>query len=55
MNSPIPVEVNEHVQREIARFTGPERSFFLESYRRSGRYRPMVVEEAARGRDCRRS
>jgi membrane-bound lytic murein transglycosylase D len=39
------VELNEHVQREIARFTGPERDFFLESYRRAGRYRPMIVRK----------
>jgi membrane-bound lytic murein transglycosylase D len=45
LNSPIPVEINDHVQREIARFTGPERNFFLESYRRSGRYRPMIVRK----------
>lgn len=41
--SPIPVELNDHVQREIARFTGPERRFFVEAYQRSGRYRPMIV------------
>jgi membrane-bound lytic murein transglycosylase D len=45
LNSPIPVEINEYVQREIARFTGRERSFFIESYRRSGRYRPMIVKK----------
>jgi membrane-bound lytic murein transglycosylase D len=45
LNSPVPVEINEHVQREIARFTGPERSFFIDSYRRSGRYRPMIVRK----------
>lgn len=43
LDSPIPVEINEHVKREIARFTGAERRFFVESYRRSGRYRPMIV------------
>lgn len=43
LNSPIPVEINDYVEREIARFTGPERGFFLDSYRRSGRYRPMIV------------
>jgi membrane-bound lytic murein transglycosylase D len=42
-SSPIPVEVNAHIEREIARFQGPERKFFLESYRRSGQYRPMIV------------
>ncbi|GAB4387464.1 MAG: hypothetical protein Kow0025_01190 [Thermodesulfovibrionales bacterium] len=40
----IPLTLNDHVQAEIARFTGPEKSFFLESYRRSGRYRDMIVE-----------
>jgi membrane-bound lytic murein transglycosylase D len=39
------VEINDYVQREIARFTGPERAFFLESYRRSGRFRPMIVKK----------
>jgi len=43
LGSPIPVETNAHVEREIARFRGPEREFFLESYRRSGQYRPMIV------------
>jgi membrane-bound lytic murein transglycosylase D len=45
LNSPIPIEINEYVQREIARFTGPEKRFFLESYRRSGLYRPMIVRK----------
>jgi membrane-bound lytic murein transglycosylase D len=45
LNSAIPLEINEHVKREIARFTGPERSFFIDSYRRSGRYRPMIVRK----------
>jgi membrane-bound lytic murein transglycosylase D len=45
LNSPIPLEINAYVEREIARFTGPERQFFLESYRRAGRYRPMIVRK----------
>jgi membrane-bound lytic murein transglycosylase D len=45
LSSSIPVEINQHVEREIARFTGPERQFFLASYRRSGRYRPMIVRK----------
>jgi membrane-bound lytic murein transglycosylase D len=45
LSSSIPLEINEHVKREIASFTGRERSFFLESYRRSGRYRPMIVQK----------
>lgn len=43
LSSPIPVEVNAHVERELARFRGPERRFFLESYRRAGLHRPMIV------------
>ena len=41
----IPRVVNDDVAREIANFRGPEREFFLESYRRSGLYRPMIVEQ----------
>ena len=40
----IPREINRNVQREIDLFTkGIERSFFIESYRRSGKYRPMIL------------
>ena len=41
--SPIPLDINEHIEREIKGFQGAERTFFLESYRRSGQYRPMIV------------
>ena len=41
----IPLEINDHVQREIASFSGPERQFFLESFARSGQFRPMILEE----------
>ena len=41
----IPIFLNDHVRREIKRFTGAERSFFKSSYRRSGMYRPMIVRE----------
>ena len=34
---------NEHVRREIASFTGYERAAFLEAYRRSGLFRPMIL------------
>ena len=44
-HEPIPIVLNEHVRREIKRFTGVERSFFKASYKRSGRYRPMIVRE----------
>ena len=39
----IPLIVNKHVQDEIDSFTtGSERDFFLEAYRRSGKYRPGI-------------
>jgi len=41
----IPRVVNGEVEREIASFKGRERDFFLEAYRRSGHYRPMIVEK----------
>jgi len=41
----IPVVINRHVQAEIDLFTkGRERSFFIEAYKRSGRYRDQIVE-----------
>lgn len=40
----IPLVLNNHVQAEIKLFTsGKERYFFIESYRRSGRYRYQIV------------
>lgn len=41
----IPLVMNTEVDREIKSFQGRERRFFLESYKRSGRYRPMILEE----------
>ena len=42
----IPVVINKYVQAEIDHFTrGGERNFFIESYKRSGRYRPQIVAE----------
>ncbi|MFP4476825.1 MAG: LysM peptidoglycan-binding domain-containing protein [Desulfatibacillaceae bacterium] len=41
----IPLVMNEHVKAELKRFTGPEKRFFIESYRRSGLYRPYIVEQ----------
>ena len=42
----IPVEINDYVQREIDHFTtGTARQFFINSYKRSGRYRPYIVQE----------
>jgi membrane-bound lytic murein transglycosylase D len=42
----IPRELNANIQREINLFTrGPEKKFFIASYQRSGRYRPMILEK----------
>ena len=43
--SEIPLIMNEDVERAIKRFQGPELTFFLSSYDRSGRYRPMILEQ----------
>jgi membrane-bound lytic murein transglycosylase D len=34
----IPLTMNEHVEKEIKRFQGNERKFFIEAYKRSGKY-----------------
>jgi membrane-bound lytic murein transglycosylase D len=39
----LPIVDNQHVQREIQSLTGAERQQFLEGYRRSGLYRPMIL------------
>lgn len=41
----IPRVLNDDVRREIESFQGPERTFFLDSYRRSGLYRPMIIAQ----------
>ncbi|MBW1990107.1 MAG: LysM peptidoglycan-binding domain-containing protein [Deltaproteobacteria bacterium] len=41
----IPLVENDYVKKELERFTGPEKYFFLNSYRRSGRYRPLIARE----------
>jgi membrane-bound lytic murein transglycosylase D len=43
----MPAVDNEHVQREIRSMTTTEKKEFLEGYRRSGRYRPMILERLA--------
>jgi len=43
----MPAVDNEHVQREIQSLTTVEKEEFLAGYRRSGRYRPMIVERLA--------
>jgi len=41
----MPLAMNQYVAREIKRFQTKERSFFIKSYRLSGRYRPYIVEQ----------
>lgn len=41
----IPVEINDYVQKEIEHLTGSARQFFINSYKRSGRYRPYITSE----------
>ncbi len=42
----IPIVINKYVKREIKLFTtGGERRFFIQSYKRSGKYRPKIVKE----------
>jgi membrane-bound lytic murein transglycosylase D len=44
----LPVVENQHVQRELRSFTTVEREQFLEGYRRSGLYRPMILDRLAK-------
>lgn len=42
----IPLVMNKHVQLEINNFTKyGEKKFFIEAYKRSGKYRPYIVSE----------
>lgn len=36
---------NKQVQREIQSFSGPEKTHFLTAYKRSGKYRPMILKK----------
>lgn len=41
----IPLEMNSHVQHEIDLLTRGNMKFFIRAYKRSGKYRPMIVAE----------
>ena len=43
--SEVPLVMNADVQKEIKRFQTSEKSFFISSYKRSGLYRPMIVQK----------
>ena len=40
----IPLVMNKEVEKAINAFTGKEKRFFLNAYKRSGRYRPAIVK-----------
>jgi membrane-bound lytic murein transglycosylase D len=40
---PIPLVMNRHVERALSLYKGKDRQFFIDAYRRSGRYRPAIV------------
>ncbi|MBW1722124.1 MAG: LysM peptidoglycan-binding domain-containing protein [Deltaproteobacteria bacterium] len=44
LHKAIPLVMNKHVKRAINSFKGREKKFFLDAYRRSGRYRPAIVK-----------
>jgi membrane-bound lytic murein transglycosylase D len=44
LHKEIPLVMNEHVEREIRSFQTIERDFFIESYKRSGKYRDEMVK-----------
>ena len=41
----IPLTMNEHVKYEIKQFQTVERNFFINSYKRSGKYIHKIVKE----------
>ncbi len=44
LHDEIPMEMNIHVEKELKRFTGIEKRFFVESYARAGHYRPYILK-----------
>lgn len=48
-NGTIPLVENKWVQDEIRSFQTKEKLFFEEAYKRSGLYRPMIIEELRKG------
>ncbi|MBN2568267.1 MAG: LysM peptidoglycan-binding domain-containing protein [Deltaproteobacteria bacterium] len=43
--SEVPLVMNNDVQKEIKLFQTSEKNFFIRSYKRSGLYRPMILEK----------
>jgi membrane-bound lytic murein transglycosylase D len=42
-NKVIPLVINRHVERALTIFRGRDKNYFLDAYRRSGRYRPAIT------------
>ncbi len=40
----IPMVMNKHVQKALKSFQGREKQFFIDSYVRSGKYRPSIIK-----------
>jgi len=40
----IPLVMNSHVERALKLFSGSERNFFIDAYKRSGTYRPAILK-----------
>jgi peptidoglycan lytic transglycosylase D len=40
----IPLVINQHVEEALALFKGQARDFFVDAYRRSGTYRPQIIQ-----------
>ncbi len=45
LNNPIPLSLNKYVKKELELFQTKNRTFFLSAYKRSGKYRPMILRE----------
>jgi len=45
LHTAIPMVMNAHVEKEIAYLTAPNNPFFLNAYRRSGKYRPFILDK----------
>jgi membrane-bound lytic murein transglycosylase D len=48
LSSEIPLIMNENVEKEIRSFQTVEREFFIQSYKRSALYRPIIIKALAK-------
>lgn len=45
LHNEIPITMNKYVEREIKRFTGPNKRYFIQALERSQKFRPFIVAE----------